>query len=210
MPRDLPVPTLWLGITGVCYHAYFFFLFSLSWVLVFKLRSLSMQSKGFTGSAISQSLISYFIILQTSSPLEGPCSLLADLWEAWIYQVSRATEAVRRWSYVCVHLHWWTSSNFVFYKACYCCLISVCVHACMHMPPWRSEDNFWEWFFFFFSVGPRIQIQVVRLGNKHLYLLRDLAGPQLYLLVKESQSVNVDWNTFFVIFLSICVYKALF
>lgn len=49
---------------------------------------------------------------------------------------------------------------------------------CVCMPhKRRSEGNFWESVFSLHRLGPGNQTQVIRPGDKHLYLLRHLAGP---------------------------------
>lgn len=58
--------------------------------------------------------------------------------------------------------------------------VCVCAHTwvcTVHI--WRSEGNLQKSVLFFHRVGPEDQIQVVRLGNKHLELLSRITGPLL-------------------------------
>lgn len=41
---------------------------------------------------------------------------------------------------------------------------------------WRSEDNFHDLALCFHNIGPKYEAQVVKLGGRHLYPLRDCDG----------------------------------
>lgn len=53
--------------------------------------------------------------------------------------------------------------------------------------PWfmceSSEENFWRPFFFLLCMGSGDQIQGVKLGSNHLYILSHLAGPFPFLVI---------------------------
>ena len=55
--------------------------------------------------------------------------------------------------------------------ACVCVHVCACTRVNSHamLCVWRPEDDFYESYLSFHCVSPRVQTQVVRVGNKHPY-----------------------------------------
>lgn len=73
------------------------------------------------------------------------------------------------------------------------CGVSVCVSVCMLACLWGSEANLWEVFLSFYHVGPREQIQVIRLGRKFSYPLSHLAHSVPTFIIWNKEESSFSW-----------------
>lgn len=77
---------------------------------------------------------------------------------------------------------------------------------------WWWKGTLWESFLSTYHVGPGAQIQVVRLADKHLYWLSNLAGPRQVIFKRDINLGNFVWNllsywlaTDYIVFRNLCL-----
>jgi hypothetical protein len=73
--------------------------------------------------------------------------------------------------------------------------VYVHAHTCAMMHVWKAEENL--------RVCPRDWTQLIRAGDRHLYLLRQLAGPYLFILERKFHSTVHGGLEFMAVFLSL-------